>query len=213
MRRFGLMRTSAMALAIVAFSNTAYAQDADVDGIEEAGSAGSRTLDTVVITSQRRESTLQDAAVAVSAVTGDSLQKDRVLSYSDLARNISSLSYTENSPLDQEFNIRGITNTRLDSPSADQSIGIFIDDVYVGRSGLLNSDFFDVERVEVVRGPQGVLLGRNVVGGAISIYTAKPEEDFGGAFTAEFGNYDSQLFNGHVTGTIPLMGAFVGWGP
>ena len=202
MRRFGLMRTSAMALAIVAFSNTAYAQDADVDSVEEAGSAGSRTLDTVVITSQRRESTLQDAAVAVSAVTGDSLQKDRVLSYSDLARNISSLSYTENSPLDQEFNIRGITNTRLDSPSADQSIGIFIDDVYVGRSGLLNSDFFDVERVEVVRGPQGVLLGRNVVGGAISIYTAKPEEDFGGAFTAEFGNYDSQLFNGHVTGTI-----------
>ncbi|WP_291076883.1 TonB-dependent receptor [Hyphomonas sp.] len=202
MRRFGLMKTSAIALAVAAAGIAANAQETDAGTTPDDGAQSSRTLDTVVITSQRRESSLQDAAVAVSAVTGESLEKDRVLSYSDLARSISSLSYTENSPLDQEFNIRGITNTRLDSPSADQSIGIFIDDVYVGRSGLLNSDFFDVERVEVVRGPQGVLLGRNVVGGAISIYTAKPEEEFGGAFNAEFGNYDSRLFNGHVTGTI-----------
>jgi iron complex outermembrane recepter protein len=202
MHRFGLMRTSAIALAVAGMGISAYAQDTEVHEVAEEEAHTSRTLDTVVITSQRRESTLQDAAVAVSAVTGESLKKDRVLSYADLARNISSLSYTENSPLDQEFNIRGITNTRLDAPSSDQSIGIFIDDVYVGRSGLLNSDFFDIERVEVVRGPQGVLLGRNVVGGAISIYTAKPEFETGGAFNAEFGNYDSTKFDGHLTGAL-----------
>ncbi|MBR9808424.1 MAG: TonB-dependent receptor [Alphaproteobacteria bacterium] len=201
MRSTTRMITSAIAIAAV-LALGANAQTEETEAQSETGAETSRTLETVLITSQRRESTLQDAAVAVSAVSGASLEKDRVLSYSDLARSISSLSYTENSPLDQEFNIRGITNTRLDSPSADQSIGIFIDDVYVGRSGLLNSDFFDVDRVEVVRGPQGVLLGRNVVGGAISIYTAKPEFESGGAFTAEFGNYDSTLFNGHITGPI-----------
>lgn len=195
------MVSSAIALTTM-LALGANAQAADPESAERANGESSRKLETITITSQRRESTLQDAAVAVSAVSGESLQKDRILSYSDLARSISSLSYTENSPLDQEFNIRGITNTRLDAPSADQSIGIFVDDVYVGRSGLLNSDFFDVERVEVVRGPQGVLLGRNVVGGAISIYTAKPEFETGGAFTAEIGNYDSTMFNGHLTGGL-----------
>lgn len=195
------MVSSAIVLSAM-LSFGAQAQSADEPRDEQSNGKASRTLETVLITSQRRESTLQDAAIAVSAVSGASLEKDRVLSYADLARSVSSLSYTENSPLDQEFNIRGITNTRLDSPSADQSIGIFIDDVYVGRSGLLNTDFFDVDRVEVVRGPQGVLLGRNVVGGAISIYTAKPEFESGGAFSAEFGNYDSTLFNGYITGPI-----------
>lgn len=190
-----LISTSVVA-AMSAFGGAASAQNEE--DVAEAG----RRLDSITVTAQRRESTIQDAAVAVTGVTGENLQKDRILNYSDLARSISSLSYTENSPLDQEFNIRGITNTRLDAPSSDQSVGIFIDDVYIGRSGLLNADFFDVDRVEVIRGPQGVLLGRNVVGGAISIYTAEPEFEFGGGFNAEFGNYDARLFNGHLTGEI-----------
>ncbi len=79
-------------------------------------------------------------------------------------------------PLDQELNIRGITNTRLDSPSADPSVGTFVDGVYIGRTGDYNFDFFDLERVEVIRGPQGVLLGKNVVGGALSVITAAPSQ-------------------------------------
>ncbi|WP_165793783.1 TonB-dependent receptor [Hyphococcus luteus] len=191
-----LLVSTSLVTALTALAAPAIAQDAA--GADD----GKRRLDTITVTAQRRESTVQDSAIAVTGVTGDNLEKDRILNYSDLARSISSLSYTENSPLDQEFNIRGITNTRLDAPSSDQSVGIFIDDVYIGRSGLLNADFFDVDRVEVIRGPQGVLLGRNVVGGAISIYTAEPEFDFGGAFNAEFGNYDARLFNGHLTGEI-----------
>ncbi|TNE66145.1 MAG: TonB-dependent receptor [Alphaproteobacteria bacterium] len=159
-------------------------------------------LEEIVITSQRREVGLQDSALAVSAVTGASLEKDRIYNYSDLARSVASLSYTENSPLDQEFNIRGITNTRLDAPSADQSIGIFVDDVYVGRSGLMNADFFDIERVEVIRGPQGVLLGRNVVGGAISIITAKPSQESSAHVTFGYGNYNAMHTNGYITGGL-----------
>lgn len=191
-----LLATTTLATTLGMAALPAAAQDGD------PGADDRRRLDTITVTAQRRESTVQDAAVAVTGVTGENLQRDRVLNYSDLARSVASLSYTENSPLDQEFNIRGITNTRLDAPSSDQSIGIFIDDVYVGRSGLLNADFFDIDRVEVVRGPQGVLLGRNVVGGAISIYTAKPQAEFDAGVNAEFGNFDARLFNGFMTGEL-----------
>ncbi|WP_375282804.1 TonB-dependent receptor [Marinicauda pacifica] len=159
-------------------------------------------LDVIQVTAQRREASVQDSAIAISAITGENLEKDRILSFEDLASSVTSLSFTALSPLDQEFNIRGITNTRLDSPSADQSVGIFLDEVYVGRSGLFNADLYDVERVEVVRGPQGVLLGRNVVGGAISIITAAPEFEEGGAVSVSIGNYDEVLVRGHVTGPL-----------
>jgi len=175
----------------------AYAQNAEP---EDTGSGPQ--LDVIEITAQRRAASVQDSAIAVSAISGENLEKDRILSFEDLAGSVTSLSFTALSPLDQEFNVRGITNTRLDSPSADQSIGIFLDDVYVGRSGLFNADMYDIERVEVVRGPQGVLLGRNVVGGAISIVTASPEFEPGGALSVSLGNYNETLVRGHVTGPI-----------
>lgn len=156
----------------------------------------------VIVTAQRRSTDLQDTSAAITAIGGATLDKDRVMSFEDLASRATSLSFTALSPLDQEFNVRGITNTRLDSPSADQSIGIFVDDVYVGRSGLFNFDLYDVDRVEVIRGPQGVLLGRNVVGGAVSIYSATPKMVFGGSVTASYGNYDERLLKGHVTGPL-----------
>jgi iron complex outermembrane recepter protein len=168
----------------------------------ESQTSDGPALDVIQVTAQRREASVQDSAIAISAITGENLEKDRILSFEDLASSVTSLSFTALSPLDQEFNIRGITNTRLDSPSADQSVGIFLDEVYVGRSGLFNADLYDVERVEVVRGPQGVLLGRNVVGGAISIITAAPEFEEGGAVSVSIGNYDEVLVRGHVTGPL-----------
>ena len=187
---------STLALAIAslgATSSLAQTQDDAARGPQ---------LDVITVTSQRREVGLQDASVAVTALTGEALEKDRIFTFSDIARQTTSLSFTALSPLDQEFNIRGITNTRLDSPSADQSIGIFVDDVYVGRSGLFNFDLFDIERVEVIRGPQGVLLGRNVVGGALSIITARPEDEFGGNLSVSYGNFDESVVRGHITGPI-----------
>jgi iron complex outermembrane receptor protein len=169
---------------------------------EAQETASGPQLGEILVTAQRREASVQDAPLAVSAFGQATLNNDRVLSFEDLASRATSLSFTALSPLDQEFNIRGITNTRLDSPSADQSIGIFSDDVYVGRSGLFNFDMFDIDRVEVVRGPQGVLLGRNVVGGAISIISAAPRFEPGGAINVSYGNYNEKLVRGHVTGGL-----------
>ena len=130
--------------------------------------AHAQALEEIVITAQKREKSLQDTSLSVAVFSGENIAKDRNLSFSGLARSITGFSYTGNSNFDQELNIRGITNTRLDAPSADQSVGIFVDGVYIVRPGLLNADMFDVERVEVIRGPQGVVLGKNFVGGARS---------------------------------------------
>ena len=195
-------KCSTLALvAAMAAASPAQAQDAAGDE-GAASQSNENQLTTIVVTAQRREASVQDTSAAISAFSGDALEENRTLSFEDLAGQATSLSFTALSPLDQEFNIRGITNTRLDSPSADQSVGIFVDDVYVGRSGLFNFDLFDVDRVEVVRGPQGVLLGKNVVGGAISIYSARPEFSYGGSLTASYGNYDEKLVRGHVTGPL-----------
>ena len=199
-----LCASSVMALA-VALVSPAAAQTADT---QTAGSTDTQAaptgpqLEDIIVTAQRRSTDLQDTAAAISAFSAASLEENRVLSFEDLAGRATSLSFTALSPLDQEFNVRGITNTRLDSPTADQSIGIFFDDVYVGRSGLFNFDLYDIDRVEVIRGPQGVLLGRNVVGGALSIYSAEPKSTYGGAVTASYGNYNEKLVRGHITGPI-----------
>lgn len=201
-----LLNCAVSAIALVA-SSSALAQTAEPASPPAATASAEPSrdgpqLDEIVVTAQRRSTDLQDTAAAISAFGGAQLEKDRVLSFEDLASRATSLSFTALSPLDQEFNVRGITNTRLDSPTADQSIGIFFDDVYVGRSGLFNFDLYDIDRVEVIRGPQGVLLGRNVVGGAISIYSALPKAEYGGSLTASYGNYDEKLVRGHVTGAI-----------
>ncbi|WP_417484340.1 TonB-dependent receptor [Maricaulis salignorans] len=191
------------AVSAIAVTPSAVAQEAGASNPDQAG-----RLDVVVVTAQRRAASVQDASLAISAFDGETLAEDRIMSLEDVANRVTSLSFTAISPLDTEFNIRGITNTRLDSPSADQSIGIFIDDIYAGRSGLFNFDLYDIERVEVVRGPQGVLMGRNVVGGAINVITAGPAFDPSSSLSMSFGNYDETVARGHVTGQI--AGDFAG---
>jgi iron complex outermembrane receptor protein len=186
-----LAGAAAAALAFAAATPAAYAQEATVGGLEE-----------IVVTATRREANLQTIPVAVSAYTGATLAEDKVFAVSDLANAVPSFSLTAFTPLDQELNIRGITNTRLDSPSADPSIGTFVDGVYIGRTGDYNFDFFDLDRVEVIRGPQGVLLGKNVVGGALSVITASPSQNASSELTLSAGNYKSRLLTGNVNGAI-----------
>ena len=163
--------------------------------------AEAQVLEEIVVTAQKREVGLQSAPVAISALTGEALEKNRIFTVDDLAASVSSLGLTGgNSPVDLELNIRGITNTRLDSPSGEAAVGTFVDEIYIGRNGGMNTDFYDIERIEVIRGPQGVLLGKSVVGGALNIVTARPEFDGSGSFTVGGGNFGSRLVSGYVTG-------------
>ena len=184
---------ASVAVATLAFAagRPACAQESTEAGLEE-----------IVVTATRREANLQTIPVAVSAYTGESLAENKVFSASDLANAVPSFSLTATTPLDQELNIRGIVNTGLDAPSVEPSVSTFVDGIYIGRSGDYNFDFFDLERIEVIRGPQGVLLGKNVVGGALSVITAPPSQQTSAELTLSTGNYQSRLGTGHVNGGI-----------
>ncbi len=164
--------------------------------------AGAQALDEIVVTAQRRETDLQTTPIAITAYGGEEIAEQKIFTVSDLANAVPSFSFTANTPLDVELNIRGITNTRLDAPSADPSVGTFVDGVYMGRTGDLNYDFYDLERVEVIRGPQGVLLGKNVVGGALSVITAKPSFENSASILLSYGNFDSVLASGYLNGGL-----------
>jgi iron complex outermembrane receptor protein len=201
-----LNSTSMLALlASVAIAGPALAQT------RAATAASSETaLEELVVTAQKREMNIQQAPLSITALSGETLAKDKIMTLEDLGHSAMGLSFTQNSPQALELNIRGVVNTRLTAPTADQSVSTFVDEVYVSRSGNLNSDFYDVSRVELVRGPQGVLLGKNVAGGAISVISAPPQFDTSGEIAATIGNYDLKQVTGHVTGALTpeLAGRF-----
>jgi iron complex outermembrane recepter protein len=174
--RISVRRGSPIAYAVAAVLSAAAAMPAQAQQV----------LEEVIVTAQRRETSLQTTPIAIA----------------DLANTVPAFSLTALTGLDLELNIRGITNTRLDSPTADPSVGTFVDGVYIGRTGDYNFDFYDLERIEVIRGPQGVLLGKNVVGGALSIITAAPKFDNSGEAMLSFGNYNAITASGHATGGL-----------
>lgn len=168
----------------------------------EETTASAPALEEIVVTAQKREERLQDVPVAISAVSGADLAASRVTDLYTLAARVPWVNMTQDSAVSQQLNIRGVVSVKLNDASAEPSVGLFVDEVYIPRMGSAFTDFFDLERIEVIRGPQGVLLGKNVVGGALSVVTAKPSFTTSGGLTASFGNFDSLMANGYVTGAL-----------
>ncbi|QUD89493.1 TonB-dependent receptor [Phenylobacterium montanum] len=209
-----LFRTvSAFALGVAALGagSSAFAQQASANpAASSTASDRSPQLGEVIVTAQKRSTNLQTTPMAITAVGGQDIKKDAIVTFADLAHSVPALSYSQNNALRQEYNIRGAVNTRLGSPTADQSVGLFSDGVYVSRAGVLNPTFFDIGQVEIIRGPQGVLLGRNVAGGAISVTSAPPMATASGAVTVGYGDYGAVHSDGYFTGPIAqdLTGRF-----
>lgn len=127
----------------------------------------------VVVTVQRRLEPLQSVPAAVTALTGEQLARAGLLSINDVATRVPGFVIGQQGPSSPDMSIRGIGSTDRDAGS-DRSVVVFIDEVYAGRAGGVPPDIFDMERVEVLRGPQGTLYGKNAVGGAVNLVTRKP---------------------------------------
>jgi len=163
-----------------------------------AQDAGQRlVLEEITVTANRRESALLETAAAVSAFDASTLRELGIQSALDLVVHTPSLSMTAN-----KISIRGVgrPNNALGS---DPGVGIYWDGVYSTENGVFRyANFFDIERVEVLRGPQGTLYGRNSVGGAISLISKTPREEWGGDLVVELGNYDAVTAQGLVSGPV-----------
>jgi iron complex outermembrane receptor protein len=169
-----------------------------------------QALEEVIVTAQKREQSLQEVPVSVSAISGDLIKEGGITGVSDVAVQTPNFSMTQFNIGEPQYFIRGIGNS-ADSAASDPAVATFIDEVYIGRAGGGSSDLYDLDRIEILRGPQGTLFGKNVVGGAISYHTARPSREFEGKVGATVGNYELTVFRGLISGpmTDTLAGKLV----
>ena len=162
-----------------------------------------RILEEVVVTATRRTQTVSQVPLAITAFTGNQLQARGIGDVQDLSRISSSLVITTSTSetAGTEVRIRGI-GTSGNNPGLEPSVGIFVDNVYRSRSGLAAGDLLDVASVEILRGPQGTLFGRNTSAGTISINTLKPQFEWGGYGEGTVQNYNGYQIAAGVTGPL-----------
>ena len=161
------------------------------DGGPSSGTHGA-ALEEVMVTARRVEERLQDTPISISAFTGDNLERRQIFSTKNLKQVTPNLQFTSDTALagnnsSSTIFIRGIGQTDPTS-SVDPGVGLYIDDVYMGQSIGGTMDFRDIAGVQVLRGPQGTLFGKNTVGGAILLTTKEPGDVFGGNFKMGFGS-------------------------
>jgi iron complex outermembrane receptor protein len=173
---------------------------------EESGGA----LEEIVVTAQRREQALQDTPLALSVMTSKDLVRSSTRDVSDLSGVIPG--FVVGGKLtgggNQALSIRGVTGQTV-LTGTDTAVSVYLDGIYLSKPDAAFFTLADVERVEVLRGPQGTLYGRNATAGAINIITRTPSRDeWQGTFDASYGNYDSYQVQGYVGG--PLAGGFSG---
>ncbi len=173
------------------------------EGSDPTAVQDSRSSDTglteIIVTANKRETNLQETPISISVMGSDTIRERKVQSLLDLADGgVPSLRVApfESRQSALTVGIRGIVPLDANQPAREQGVGIYIDNVYLGRQHGLNTGLFDVERVEVLKGPQGTLFGRNTEGGAVSIISKPPTGEFGGRIDGGLGNigkYDAGL--------------------
>lgn len=163
---------------------------------------GANEVAEVIVTAQRREQNLQDVPVVVTALSGQILRNTGVRDIRDLQVLTPGLTVTStSSEVSTTARIRGV-GTVGDNPGLESSVGIVVDGVYRPRNGVGFNDLGELDRIEVLKGPQGTLFGRNTSAGVINILTARPQFQYGAGVEATFTNYEGYRIAGDVTGPI-----------
>jgi len=183
-------------LAVAAGGQTALAQSG-----QSGGDSRNTYLEEVIVTAQKREENVQDVPIAISVFSETELDRLGIVDLAGISLRTPGFSMGSKDAASSQLSIRGIGSVD-DGAAADNSVIVYIDEVPIGRAAGMEIDLFDLERVEVLRGPQGTLFGRNAVGGAISLVTTKPTEDLRIKFEAKVGKFDQQEFRGLVSGQI-----------
>jgi iron complex outermembrane receptor protein len=187
---------AALAVLAIAMAQPALAVETTARATESASSAA---LDVVVVTATKRETSLQKTPIAISVMSATAMadrHAESLISLQDGSIPSLRVATFEARQSALTIGIRGIVPFDANQTARDQGVGVYVDGVYLGRQQGLNAALFDLERVEVLRGPQGTLFGRNSEGGALSIVTKAPTGEFGGRMTAGAGNYGS--YNGEL---------------
>ena len=160
-----------------------------------------RTVEEVVVTALRKETNLQDTAITITAISSDDMELKQLENFEDLQFAVPTLTFGKGAYSGSGISLRGIGNFAVGNASSN-AIGYFWNGQTASQSGLYEAEFFDVERVEVLRGPQGTLFGSGTTGGAVQMITVRPNAEFGGNLKADLADFDSTRLSGAVN--LPL---------
>ncbi len=164
--------------------------------------AQERIIEEIIVTSTKKEQTLQEIPIAVSVTSADTIQKAGILDLKDLQSVVPSLRInTLQNSTNTNFTIRGFGNG-ANNPGIEPSVGVFIDGVYRSRSAAQIGDLPNLERVEVLRGPQSTLFGKNASAGVISVVTRAPDGESRGNISATIGNFEQRILKAQVEGAL-----------
>jgi len=159
--------------------------------------------DTIVITSRRRSEVLQNVPIPISVVTGSKIEDAGAFNVNRLKELIPSVQLYSSNPRNTALNIRGQGTTfGLTNDGIEPGVGFYVDGVYYARPAAATLDFIDIERIEILRGPQGTLFGKNTTAGAFNVITRKPRFKPGGNFEVSYGNYGFIQAKSSITGAL-----------
>jgi outer membrane receptor protein involved in Fe transport len=196
-RKFATLACSLMACS--ALTTPAFAQD------EAADTKAARDDNVIIVTATRRAQDVQDIPLAVTAIAPQQLEAQRVVNIQQVAALAPSFTSSQAQLASGSvvLRVRGV-GTTSNNIGFESAVGIFVDGAYQSRPGVALSEFVDVERVEVLRGPQGTLFGRNTSAGALNITNARPDvTEFSGFVNAEYGNFDEKSLQGAIN--VPVV--------
>ncbi|MEI9995589.1 MAG: TonB-dependent receptor [Rhizomicrobium sp.] len=156
-------------------------------------------VETVVVTAEKRSQDIQSVPASISALSAEDIKNAGITRFQDFAATLPNVYIDERNLRTTAISIRGIVS-ETNNPGIDQAVGVFVDGVYMGRPTTINTSLADIDRVEVIRGPQGTLYGKNTIAGAINVITALPGDAFDARATVDGGDY------GYFLGTVSAGG-------
>ncbi len=157
--------------------------------------------DVIIVTATKRVEKLTEVPIAISVLGAEDIDQTSIRELSEISEYIPNVQISNGTDFRSVITIRGVGSSSRNI-GFDSRVGVYVDGVYMGQSPSVNQELLDLERVEVLRGPQGMLFGKNTVAGAISLVTVKPSQEFYGQVSADIGNYNYREFKGMVN--IPL---------
>jgi iron complex outermembrane receptor protein len=155
----------------------------------------------VVVTARRREEKAQDVPIPMTVLGGEELTATDTFRIEDIAQKLPSTNVTVSNPRQSSVSVRGIGNNPAND-GLQPSVGVFLDGVYLGRPGMAVFDLIDLDQLELLRGPQGTLFGKNTTAGVLNITTKKPSFTAGGSAETAFGNLGDREFKAGITGPL-----------
>lgn len=195
-------------ITILSLSSPAFAENTEIATLDQEARSSAGTGDTdgpeeIIVTARRRDETAQEIPIAVSVVGGDQIDNTGSFNVGRLQQLTPTLQFYSSNPRNTAVNIRGIgVPFGLTNDGIEQGVGIYVDDVYYARVASATFDFLDVAQIEVLRGPQGTLYGKNTTAGAINISTRQPTFNLEGRAEVSVGNFNFKQAKASISGPL-----------